>query len=178
MNKYGPSLMGGGIESNSIDFDIQRFATVTNPYTIPNLNDDISITGTINANFGLYNLYPADMYHKVVTGTTARGWCSEATADYNTAGSMECIDGTDIVSVYGFILFAAEAVNNVSYQFTNFPSNYNITMELRSDSIMSGKWVTAFIFKGATNNIQYSSSATAMLMLREDTIQMRLSLTI
>ena len=117
------------------------------------------------------------MYHKVVTGTTARGWCSESTDEYNVAGSMECIDGIDIVSTYGFILFAAEAVNAVSYQFTNFPSNYNITMELRSDSILSGKWVTAFIFKGATNNIQYSSSATAMLMLRENTIQMRLSLT-
>ena len=118
------------------------------------------------------------MYHKVVTGTTVRGWCSESTDEYNVAGSMECIDGTDIVNVYGFILFAAETVNNVSYQFTNFPSNYNITMELRSDSIMSGKWITAYIFKGATNNIQYSSSATAMLMLREDTIQMILSLTI
>ena len=118
------------------------------------------------------------MYHKVVISTTVRGWCSESTDEYNVAGSMECIDGTDIVNVYGFILFAAETVNNVSYQFTNFPSNYNITMELRSDSIMSGKWITAYIFKGATNNIQYSSSATAMLMLREDTIQMRLSLTI
>ena len=167
---------GGGI-GTELEFNLQRFATVTNPYTIPNLNDDIFITGTINANFGLYNLYPADMYHKVVTGTTARGWCSQSTDEYNVAGSMECIDGTDIVSIYGFILFAAEAVNNVSYQFTNFPSNYNITMELRSDSIMSGKWVTAYIFKDATNNIQYSSSATAMIMLREDTIQMRLSLT-
>jgi len=117
------------------------------------------------------------MWHKVVTGAIARGWCSEATDEYNVAGSMECIDGTDIVNTYGFILFAVETVNVVSYQFTNFPSNYNITMELRSDSIMSGKWVTAYIFKGAVNNIQYSSSATAMLMLREDTIQMRLSLT-
>ena len=52
MKCKAPSYMGGGIESNTIDFDIQKFATVSNPYTIPSLNDHYTITGSIEIDDG------------------------------------------------------------------------------------------------------------------------------
>lgn len=45
MNKYGPSLMGGGI-GTELEFDLQRFATVSNPYTF-NLNQDYSSSANL-----------------------------------------------------------------------------------------------------------------------------------
>ena len=41
------STWGGGIGTELNKFDLQRFATVSNPYTIDSLNDDFTIVGNI-----------------------------------------------------------------------------------------------------------------------------------
>ena len=41
------STLGGGTETKLKEFDLQRFATVSNPYTISSLNDHFTITGKI-----------------------------------------------------------------------------------------------------------------------------------
>ena len=43
-----PFYMGGGIESNTIDFDLQRFATVDNPY-IDELEEDLEVSSKIDS---------------------------------------------------------------------------------------------------------------------------------
>jgi hypothetical protein len=48
------STWGGGIESNTVDFDLQKFATVSNPYT-SNLNGKITITATIDQSSQSYD---------------------------------------------------------------------------------------------------------------------------
>lgn len=61
MKHNTPFYMGGGTESE-LEFNLQRFAQVDNPYTISSLNDHYTITGSIEIDDGFDNALPGTSY--------------------------------------------------------------------------------------------------------------------
>ena len=57
--RKAPFYMGGGI-GTELEFDLQRFSSVSNPYTIDRLNDDFTIAGNIQRTLVDLSYYARD----------------------------------------------------------------------------------------------------------------------
>ena len=172
------STWGGGIESNSIDFDLQKFANVNNPYT-STLNGKIAIAATIDQLSYDYDATVVinvkqttvrdDMYNYTVVGfDSGYGFGSLASTTpglivhalyikiNTTNGKIELIfesnPETDISSAY-FIDTGAPcqiARSGFNYTFSNAKSSYVADI---TNYMLDGKQLSLYFLDNVNRTI-------------------------